>query len=272
MFKVSQIMLFEYRREGALTESRLPRTIADAIEVTKCLNERYLWIDSLCTIQDDEGDKLDLIPQMHTIYGLASVAIVAASGDNADAGLAEVRLGSRDQGQDIFTAKGVTLISSLEPLRTTKAILENSIWTQRSWTFQEGLFSARALIFTSQQVYRVCQRASWRESTCLETIEPPNFRRNIFGIPPHLSLWRSNVFPEAYLHIAEEFSGRKLTYDGDALDACSGILNAFKRDFFWAIPVSLFSRVLRWGPYPGPAWNGGLRHASGARNFLPLPP
>ena len=244
----------EYRREGALTESRLPRTIADAIEVTKCLDERYLWIDSLCIIQDDEGDKLDLIPQMHTIYGLASVTIVAASGDNADAGLAGIRLGSRDQKQDIFTVKGVTLISSLEPLRMTKAILENSTWTQRSWTFQEGLFSARTLIFTPQQVYWACQQASWCESTCLETIEPPNFHRNIFGIPPHLSLWRSNekIFPEAYLHIAEEFSGRKLTYDGDALDACSGILNAFKRDFFWAIPVPLFSKVLRWGPYPQP--------------------
>ena len=34
----------------------LPKTFQDAVVVTRALGLRYLWIDSLCIIQDDEGD------------------------------------------------------------------------------------------------------------------------------------------------------------------------------------------------------------------------
>jgi hypothetical protein len=35
---------------------RLPKTFRDAIQVTRELGQRYLWIDSLCIIQDDPND------------------------------------------------------------------------------------------------------------------------------------------------------------------------------------------------------------------------
>jgi hypothetical protein len=34
----------------------LSRTFQDAVRITRELGERYLWIDSLCIIQDDEDD------------------------------------------------------------------------------------------------------------------------------------------------------------------------------------------------------------------------
>ena len=42
---------------GALKTEDLPATVADAIEVTRALGERYIWVDALCIIQDDELDK-----------------------------------------------------------------------------------------------------------------------------------------------------------------------------------------------------------------------
>jgi hypothetical protein len=34
----------------------LPKTINDAILFMKAMGERYLWVDSLCLVQDDEKD------------------------------------------------------------------------------------------------------------------------------------------------------------------------------------------------------------------------
>jgi hypothetical protein len=40
-----------------LPESNLPQTFTDAIDVTRRLGFRYLWIDALCIIQDSAEDK-----------------------------------------------------------------------------------------------------------------------------------------------------------------------------------------------------------------------
>jgi len=46
----------------------LPRTIRDAIQVTKQLGIRFLWVDSLCIVQDDGVDKDKEIKLMGGIY------------------------------------------------------------------------------------------------------------------------------------------------------------------------------------------------------------
>lgn len=58
-----------------------PPTILDAVEVTKRLGERYLWVDRTCIDQSDEKVKMDLINKMDTIYEGAEFTIVCAAGD-----------------------------------------------------------------------------------------------------------------------------------------------------------------------------------------------
>lgn len=41
---------------------RLPKTYQDALVVTLSLGYRYIWIDSLCIIQDDRDDWLEQAP------------------------------------------------------------------------------------------------------------------------------------------------------------------------------------------------------------------
>lgn len=41
---------------SAIDMGVLPKTIADAIEITRRLGFRYLWMDSLCIVQDSMED------------------------------------------------------------------------------------------------------------------------------------------------------------------------------------------------------------------------
>lgn len=46
----------------------LPRTIRDAISLVSNIGERYVWVDSLCIIQDDDEDKAQQILSMGAVY------------------------------------------------------------------------------------------------------------------------------------------------------------------------------------------------------------
>jgi len=77
----------KFSTERAFEGMDLPKTIRDAIDLTRNLGLSYIWTDSLCIVQDDEGVKEVLISNMDCVYGHASLTIVAATGDNAQAGL-----------------------------------------------------------------------------------------------------------------------------------------------------------------------------------------
>lgn len=49
---------------GGLLEVKLPQTIMDAITVTQHLDVRFLWVDSLCILQDDPNVLHDTLKQM----------------------------------------------------------------------------------------------------------------------------------------------------------------------------------------------------------------
>ncbi|EAQ84185.1 hypothetical protein CHGG_10589 [Chaetomium globosum CBS 148.51] len=67
--------------------SRLPRNFQDAIEFTRKLGIRYLWIDSLCIIQDDIEDWRYEAAQMGSVYRNATLVISAAKSESAYGGL-----------------------------------------------------------------------------------------------------------------------------------------------------------------------------------------
>ena len=73
-------------KEGIQLQS-LPQTFQDAIFVTKALNVRYIWIDSLCIIQNDDRDWTTQAQKMAVIYSNSYLTISAANGRCAGWGL-----------------------------------------------------------------------------------------------------------------------------------------------------------------------------------------
>lgn len=64
----------------------LPQTIADAMAVTRALDIEYLWIDSICIIQDSPTDWAVEAAQMAHVYANAYVTISADAAADASAG------------------------------------------------------------------------------------------------------------------------------------------------------------------------------------------
>lgn len=230
--------------------------------MAQSLGEKYLWVDCLCIRQDDEADKGKFIPQMDLIYGFALVTIVAASGVDADAGLPGVKRDPQTRKLQMpFLIKGVPLLQTLDPewinglYGEDYRYLGDFVWCKRGWTFQEKIFSGRLLIFTPEQVYWECHKATWCEDGVWETKNFGTYYRHCFGTESNFRRpWSLDVDSFSswgvYHRLVEEYSGRMLTQNGDGLDAIAGILRALEKEagqhFLWALPTSFLGDALMW--------------------------
>jgi len=250
--------LAEFKTPGALSASWVPSTIADAIRVTKGIGERYLWVDSLCIIQDMDVDKAKFIPCMDVIYGRACVTIINASGESAFSGLPGVRPGTRRQAEEPFELDGTWLIQSHTKIGEANEIFGESKWFTRGWTFQEAILSPRWLIFTPEQVYWECRQGTWREDACWEL---PQYREKnqtiiyepAFNDGAFQDLWTlSSVekVDKTYQSLVHSFTKRDLTRESDGLNSFRGILRAITQisgiGFIWGLPRTFLGVALTW--------------------------
>ena len=116
---------------GALSRIDLQNTIVDAMYACTNIGHRYLWIDSLCIIQDDKDDLAEQIASMSDIYSGAFLTIIAAWGDNADSGMPGVFKGPQRDPQHVAEFEGLELI---EVLPLLGEVIERSTWKARAWT------------------------------------------------------------------------------------------------------------------------------------------
>ncbi|KAE8135186.1 heterokaryon incompatibility protein-domain-containing protein [Aspergillus pseudotamarii] len=252
-----------FSQPGSLSPDVLPNITEDALQVTKGLGERYLWVDSLCIIQDDDQDKAKFISRMDSIYTLATVVIISSTCTDANTPLPGVKPGSRRQQQEPFKIRDVTLVQSLDPslgvkvdLRTSRAAgyLGETIWDTRAWTLQERFLASRSLIFTGEQVFWECEEAFWCEDSFRElpNISPDPHRTSLCAGELNLS-WNSDIvtFDHFYRVLLEDYSGRALSFDSDGLNAFLGIIGALERSigetFFWGMPTAFLESALAWG-------------------------
>lgn len=136
----------------------LPKTFQDAVQVTRDLGIRYLWIDTLCIVQDDMEDLQTQIQHMEDVFRCAYVTISAtcASG-SADGFLKRTCKGT--QYPPLFFASKTDRLGSLylrEPIDDFKRDVEESALSRRGWIFQERALSPRIIHFTEVQVYWEC--------------------------------------------------------------------------------------------------------------------
>ncbi|CZR66943.1 uncharacterized protein PAC_16843 [Phialocephala subalpina] len=69
-----------------ILEEELPRTYLEAVKITKTIGLRYLWIDSLCILQDSTTDWERESARMAEIYSKSYLTISASSSTGSNSG------------------------------------------------------------------------------------------------------------------------------------------------------------------------------------------
>jgi hypothetical protein len=83
--------------KAGIPTDALPKTFKEAVELSRNLFVRYLWIDSLCIVQDDPTDWESEASRMGSVYANCLLAIAASSSKDDSGGCIpriEVRQGS----------------------------------------------------------------------------------------------------------------------------------------------------------------------------------
>jgi hypothetical protein len=100
--------LQDLRRGSSI--STLPKTFQDAIQVTRSLGIKFLWIDALCILQDDEHDWRKESSVMYNVYQNSVCNIAAAASHSPTEGL--FRLSSSNEWKlGISNLHGQTLLT-----------------------------------------------------------------------------------------------------------------------------------------------------------------
>lgn len=245
----------------------LPKTFQDAVYVTRTLGLRFLWIDSLCVIQDSFDDWAEQAPTMQDIYRHAFVNIAASFGGSSTAGLFRQRISESvqpfrveaswmpDESDPMFDlakmARGLSQeygLHFLRPRPCTYICMDAALWRDdveeaplntRAWVMQERLLSPRTFHFGWRQVYWQC-----RENEACEIFP----RSDLKWTAPSTAIWSQwtdsmgtraaldaivanssyiDVLHRRWRDLITAYSVCRLSHEEDIFVAMQGLVNEF---------------------------------------------
>ncbi|OAL43104.1 HET-domain-containing protein [Pyrenochaeta sp. DS3sAY3a] len=264
----------------------IPLVVQDAIQFTSDLGEYYLWVDSLCIIQDDVITKQKQLALMSEIYNRAVATFIACDGLSARYPLVFHAAAASATSPVVQTSDGYIWQrrhpSTGHDLQTS---ISYSPHNSRGWTYQERLLSRRRVFFLNDRIVFHCRMefvvpvevpAPWIQLTyhTMVASRRPRYTKRLLseGIAPSdwtpldsFALTRGNAanvdwpilttssWEEGFLfwvRIVSDLSVRAFSYEEDMLPACTGILFAFQKRSGWMIrvgmPMPLIELALHW--------------------------
>lgn len=263
----------EFITQGIAIDS-LPQTIQDAIRVTRQLGITYLWIDSLCILQDDDNDKTENIANMPEIYKNAVVTISAASAEDCGEGFLGPRKLIADWVQPMALLpvykvfKWPASKESDETIGSLYICFDNlgygtpgfskEIINTRAWTLQESWLSKRLLIFGSAfPMWRCLEGARMlhplRTNTYVDTATDRHMQSRLDFLSSKMTMPRDSDPDQArarvlreWTDILERYCARIVTYRDDMLPALSGLASEYNRVLQDDYLSGLWSSSLPW--------------------------
>ena len=257
--------------------SKLPLTFKDAIEVTRSLCIEYLWVDSLCIIQDDPVDWEREAATMGSVFERALCTIAAVDSIDDDTGVdiglflprekdpLAARINCNWDEHSIkppisdddpiwretfrrlpcsFGAtknRGIVLRPRWKGLWHT---IQDSKWTKRAWVLQEQILSRRIIYYTKRKVFWECSQFSNDEENRPNTVHPVRTQiasglERLSSCSTDVCKEDSNVFRPWWSQV-EAYSACLLTKEKDKLAAFEGLCDRVEK----RLPQKIFAGVL----------------------------
>jgi Heterokaryon incompatibility protein (HET) len=234
-------------RRAQIDFDTLPACFKDTMEVALALGIRYVWIDSLCIIQDDEQDWDREAFLMSQVYRNATVTFLATAGESTQSQLFQrqsnrIRKVFKMPFKSKYQAdiQGTVSLASSNTLSIGHSIISPVInasrWGTRGWTFQEREISRRVVFFSDAGIAFQCERTANPEESRFDRHHVLQFGGILRGFLENskqgheLQLepdMRRKEVDEYWKKICVEYSGTLLTYPRDRLAALSAIAKTF---------------------------------------------
>ncbi|KAG9229461.1 heterokaryon incompatibility protein-domain-containing protein [Amylocarpus encephaloides] len=213
----------------------LPNTYREAITICIGLDIRYIWIDSLCIVQDSRDDWQREALTMKDVYQNSTVNIAAAA--------------STESTQPSFLSRDLQMIrplevsthwfgqKNLEYYLTNAAIYEDEVerapLRQRAWVLQEIWLARRNLFLTKNQLWwECCEREAcesypngvpeaWLSASWLEGHDESSTQQE--------TRWGKLSFVhQRWDSLVETYTSCKITFPSDRIMAFAGIQQHFE--------------------------------------------
>jgi hypothetical protein len=216
----------------------LPTTFRDAIDFTRRLGFRYIWIDSVCIIQDNLTDWAEQSATMASIYENAYVTLCATASLNDHFGCyydvpscwreEKLQVAKRDGKKyevyirfDLEKQHVPAWHDALGGRNATRFPL-----MARAWTYQERLLSRRLVHFMKGEIMWECSELSDCQCTQGDMEKRSPFMQYHSSKAYHRQAIQSTdrkTVEKYWNDIIFAYSGLHLTLDKDKLPALSGV-------------------------------------------------
>ncbi|KAF9456985.1 heterokaryon incompatibility protein-domain-containing protein [Collybia nuda] len=249
--------------------AKVPKTVSDAIIVTRRLGLRYLWVDSFCIIQDSDEDKAQELSRMRLIFRNAFVTILAARANSVGEGF--LQDASPEQYFHPIRLPFVCPDGTIGRITATRYGSGGPVEPvdSRGWCLGERVLSPRILVFSTLGLQYECQTARM------------NINGSPIGLPlavPRLPDFAFTSQPgqdaegqlaKSWDTILQQYTACKLTNPEDKLPALSGVAEQFHRlwpqsRYVAGLWTHQFPATLLWGRdirtarpivYRAPSWS-----------------
>ncbi|KAI0101923.1 HET-domain-containing protein [Nemania sp. FL0031] len=268
-----------YQFKDGIKVSELPKNFVDAAQVCARLELRYLWIDSLCIIQNSLGDWREQAALMHLVYRYALITIVATSATSCHGGFLKRSIDSVPAVKVAYSllaseerpnpGDSYMIIYDYDNPQDSYHMfaINGSKWNTRAWTMQERSLSTRMVHFCRNKIFFECRGCLQSEEN-----EPTQESDTI-----NSTLWPRDAsvsFEEFYQHwqlFVGEYTSRNLTVSTDKLPAIQSVAeemmavtehkyirfagmwrDKLQRELLWNVS---FGRAERLDVWRAPSWS-----------------
>ncbi|KAI2621820.1 heterokaryon incompatibility protein-domain-containing protein [Hypoxylon sp. NC1633] len=141
-----------------IPEQSITRAHREAVQITRELGYRYIWIDALCIIQGNKQDWAQEAVKIPQVYGNAELTIVAGRSNHSPDGFLHYTSKLLAPPCRIPYSRPNTIVPEgshcyISLKRTDKA----GPVDKRAWCFQESVLSRRMIVFGMEQLSFKCR-------------------------------------------------------------------------------------------------------------------